>query len=112
MLHEQKNTHKRIYLDEMVLTVGQIPRHRRHQLGRRERGVVATPPGRVYPDMVVDEVPAGLPRVETMIQLHLHRSADAIRTSIKYNMDCKQIDGTFQVVVTYIVSSKRLVASH
>lgn len=73
MVHEQKNN-TRIYLDEMVLTVGQIPRHRRHQLGRRQRRVVATPPGRVYPDMVVDEVPAGLPRVETMIQLHLRRS--------------------------------------
>ena len=55
----------------MVLTVGQIPRPRRHQLGRRERGVVAAPSGGVYPDMVVDEVSARLPRVVTMIQLHL-----------------------------------------
>ena len=59
----------------MVLTVGQIPRRRRHQLGRRERGVVDPPSACVYPDMVVDKVPAAPPRVVTMIQLHLRRTA-------------------------------------
>lgn len=60
-----------VYLDKVVLSVGQLPHHGGSKLRRCQCGVIDAPTSRVNPHVVVHEIAAADIWVVAVIEFHL-----------------------------------------